>query len=51
VLSRLEAPGTAVTYSFPASMRSGFSIPGGGGAPMPIRPFSVRKKAVTPGGM
>ena len=49
-LSKVLAPGSAVTGRPPASVSVGCAMPSSGGAPVPISPFSDWKKTCMPSG-
>ncbi len=49
-LSKVLAPGSAVTGRPPASVSVGCAMPSSGGAPVPINPFSDWKKTCMPSG-
>ncbi len=50
-LENTAEPGSMVTVSLPALMRSASSVPASGYGPMPSRPFSLCSTTSTPGGM
>src|SRR6516164_223619 len=49
-LSKMQAPGKAVTGLPPASVSIGCAMPSSGGAPVPISPFSDWKNTLMPSG-
>ncbi len=50
-LSKIDEPGSIVTVSLPALMRSASSVPATGYGPMPSKPFSLWSMTSTPSGM